>query len=87
MTPEEERATALAAYKRARDEFDAAQEQWERYLHASEVIELDPIDAEASFDRLKAANQGRDDALDLLWIAWRNRPDDSHHPPIAEGPP
>lgn len=75
MTPEQERAAALAAYKRARDEFDAAQDQWERHLDASAVIDIDPIGAEASFDRLKAANQGRDDALDFLWVAWRNRPE------------
>jgi hypothetical protein len=74
MTPEEERAAALAAYQHARDEFDAAQDQWERHLDASEVVALDPTAAEASFDRFQAANQGRDDALDLLWVAWRNRP-------------
>lgn len=75
MTPEEERAAALAAYQSARVEFDAAQEQWERYLDPSAVIELDPIVIEQSFERFRAANQGRDDALDSLWLAWRNRPE------------
>jgi hypothetical protein len=74
-TPEEERAAALAAYKSARDEFDAAQDEWERYLATTGVIETDPIAAEVAFDRLKRANQARDDAVDFLWVAWRNRPD------------
>ncbi len=74
MTPEEERAAALAAYRRAREDFDTAQARWEGYL-ADGGSELDPIVAEASFDRLKAANQERDDALDSLWLAWRNRPE------------
>jgi hypothetical protein len=74
-TPEEERAAALAAYKSARDEFDAAQEQWEQYLDVTGANEIDPIVGGVAFDRLKSANQARDDALDFLWIAWRNRPE------------
>jgi hypothetical protein len=73
MTPEEERAAALAAYKSAREEFEAAQEQWERYL--ATPGETDPIASDVAFERLKSANQARDDALDLLWVAWRNRPE------------
>jgi hypothetical protein len=65
----------MAAYKGAREEFEAAQEQWESYLATPGASEPDPIAAEAIFDRLKAANQARDDAVDLLWVAWRNRPD------------
>jgi hypothetical protein len=74
-TPEAERAEALAAYKSARDEFDAAQAQWEDHLATTGATETDPMGAEAAFDRLTMANQARQDALDLLWLAWRNRPD------------
>jgi hypothetical protein len=74
-TPQEERDAALAAYKSACGEFEVAQEQWDPYLAATGVAEADPVAAEAAFDRLKRANQARQDALDSLWVAWRNRPD------------
>jgi hypothetical protein len=72
-TPDEEREAARVAYLRARDEFDAAQEQWDPFLATTGVIETDDAAAEAAFNRLKTANQARQDALDALWLAWRNR--------------
>jgi hypothetical protein len=74
-TLQEERAAALAAYKSACDEFAEAQEQWDPYLVVVSEIETDSVGAEAAFDRLRKANQARQDALDSLWLAWRNRPD------------
>ncbi len=74
-TPQQERDAALAAYRAARDEFDAAQEQWDPYLAVSQIPETDSAAADAAFERLRMANQARQDALDSLWLAWRNRPD------------
>lgn len=74
-TPQEERDAALAAYRAARDEFDSAQEQWDPFLVTSGVTEADSAAAELAFDRLTKANQARQDALDSVWLAWRNRPD------------
>jgi hypothetical protein len=64
---------ALAAYRSACVEFDQAQQQWDPYLAAA--TETDPTRAEAAFERLKRAYQAKQDALDSLWLAWRNRPD------------
>jgi hypothetical protein len=74
-TPQEERDAARAAYLSARDEFDAAELAWDPFLAASEATEADAHAAEAAFDRLKRANDARQDALDSLWVAWRNRPE------------
>jgi hypothetical protein len=74
-TTHEEREAALAAYRAACDEFAAAQEQWDPFLATTAVIETDSVGAEAAFNRLKMASQARQDALDSLWVAWRNRPD------------
>jgi hypothetical protein len=75
VTPQEERDSALAAYRSAQAEFEAAQEQWDPFLDFSAEIEPDSRAAEAAFDRLAKANQARQDAVDALWLAWRNRPD------------
>jgi hypothetical protein len=75
LTPQQERDLALAEYRSACVEFDEAQLQWDPYLDANGASELDPDGAEAAFDRLRRANQTRQDALDSLWVAWRNRPD------------
>ena len=69
-TPEQERAASLAAYRAASAEFDAAQLQWDPFLADAGA---DPAAAEAAFDRLSKANLARQDALDSLWVAWRNR--------------
>ena len=74
-TIQEERAAALAAYRAACEEFERAQEQWDPFLAAVDAVETDAAGAEAAFDRLRQANQARQDALDSLWLAWRNRPD------------
>jgi hypothetical protein len=76
-TLQQERDAALAAYRSACEEFSAAQEQWDPYLVAGGESEADLLGAEAAFDRLTEANQARQDALDSLWLAWRNRPDPS----------
>jgi hypothetical protein len=75
MTPQEERDAALAAYRSACEAFTEAQEQWYPYLVAVSDVEADTVDAEAAFDRLRTANQAKQDALDTLWVAWRNRPE------------
>lgn len=75
MTLQQERDAALAAYRSACTEFEAAQEQWDAYLAPVTGIEAHATGAEAAFDRLKQANQARQDALDSLWLAWRNRPE------------
>jgi hypothetical protein len=72
---QEERDLALAAYRSACVEFDEAQQEWDSHLAATGVIEADPMPSAAAFDRLKAAYQAKQDALDSLWLAWRNRPD------------
>ena len=77
MTPQEERDAALAAYRSACEEFDQAQEQWDPYLVVMSEADADPVAAEAAFERLRTANQTKQDALDTLWLAWRNRPDPS----------
>jgi hypothetical protein len=74
-TPQVEREAALAAYRAACLEFDEAQLQGDPDLAAPGVSEADSGAAEAAFDRLRRANQARQDALDSLWVAWRNRPD------------
>jgi hypothetical protein len=74
-TPQEERDAALAAYRAAITEFDLAQGEWDPFLAAADLADTDPAAAEAAFDRLSRANQTRQDALDTLWVAWRNRPD------------
>jgi hypothetical protein len=76
-SPQEERDAALAAYKSACAEFDDAQEHWYPYLAMADVADTDAVAAEAAFDRLAKANNARQDALDTLWVAWRNRPDSS----------
>ncbi len=73
-TPQEERDAARAAYLSARAEFDAAELAWDPFLDTTGDPESDPEAAEAAFDRLKRANDARQDALDSLWVAWRNRP-------------
>jgi hypothetical protein len=75
VTPSEEREAARAAYLSARDEFEAAQQAWDPFLATTGVTETDPNAAEAAFNRLKTANDVRQDALDSLWVAWRNRPE------------
>jgi hypothetical protein len=79
MTPQEEREAAMAAYRAARIEFEAAQDQWDAYLATAAKIDGDSTEAGAAFERLKNANGARQDAVDSLWLAWRNRPD-------ADGP-
>jgi hypothetical protein len=71
---QEERDLALVAYRSACAEFDEAQQEWDSHLAATGVIE-DPMPSAAAFDRLKTAYQAKQDALDSLWLAWRNRPD------------
>jgi hypothetical protein len=75
MTPQEERDAAMAAYNAARVEFETAQEQWDAYLATTAMIDGDSTEAGAAFERLKNANEARQDAVDSLWLAWRNRPD------------
>jgi phage-related minor tail protein len=75
MTPQEERDAAMVAYTAARVEFEAAQEQWDAYLSSTGEIESDSTEAGLAFERLKNANEARQDAVDSLWLAWRNRPD------------
>jgi hypothetical protein len=72
-TLQQEREAALAAYKAACEEFKDAEQQWDPYLAAA--TEADSAAAAAAFDRLSNANLARQDALDSLWLAWRNRPD------------
>jgi hypothetical protein len=72
-TPQEERDLALAEYRSACVEFEEALERWDPFVAGES--ETDPAGAEAAFDRLTKANQARQDALDSLWVAWRNRPD------------
>lgn len=74
-TPEQERVAAFAAYRAACDEFEKAQQQWDPFLAVVDGAEADHAAAEAAFVRLRKANQARQDALDSLWLAWRNRPD------------
>lgn len=74
-TLQEERAAAIAAYRAACADFEAAQEQWDPYVASVEPTHTDAVAAEAAFERLRKANQARQDALDSLWLAWRNRPD------------
>lgn len=73
-TAQEERDAALAAYRVACAEFDHAQQLWDPFLA---VVDTDPAEADAAFERLRQANQARQDALDTLWVAWRNRADPS----------
>lgn len=73
-TPEAERQAALAAYKAACAEFDQAQQLWDPYLASTGDSDADAQAAEAAFDRLSQANRARQDAIDALWLAWRNRP-------------
>jgi hypothetical protein len=75
MTLQQERDAALAAYRSACEEFKEAQEQWDPYLVAFSEVEAESVAAEVAFDRLRTANQAKQDALDALWLAWRNRPD------------
>ena len=75
MTPQEERDAAMAAYNAARIEFEAAQEQWDTYLAGTATINGNRTEAGVAFERLKNANEARQDAVDSLWLAWRNRPD------------
>ena len=74
MTLQQERDAALATYRAACQDFEQAQEQWDPYLASVSEVDADPVGAEAAFDRLRAANQAKQDALDSLWLAWRNRP-------------
>jgi hypothetical protein len=74
-TPQEERDAALTAYRSASAEFEAAQAAWDPFLAPTATYDSDPVAAEAAFDRLKRANQAKQDALDSLWVAWRNRPE------------
>ena len=74
-TLQQERDAALAAYRSACDEFTEAQEQWDPYLAADSGVDADSREADAAFTRLRTANQAKQDALDSLWLAWRNRPD------------
>jgi hypothetical protein len=74
-TPQEERDAALVAYRSACAEFEQAQEHWDSFLARPELTETESVAADAAFDRLKQANQARQDALDWLWVAWRNRPE------------
>jgi hypothetical protein len=74
-TLQEERDAALAAYRAACVEFEQAQASWDPFLAVVDAAEMDSAAAEAAFERLRRANQGRQDALDSLWLAWRNRPD------------
>jgi hypothetical protein len=76
-THQEERAAALAAYRAACEEFEQAQALWDPFLAVVDAIEVDSSAAAAAFDRLSSANQSRQDALDVLWLAWRNRPEPS----------
>lgn len=71
-TAQQERDAALASYRAACAEFDCAQQLWDPFLA---VVDTDPAEAEAAFERLRKANQARQDALDTLWVAWRNRAD------------
>jgi hypothetical protein len=73
-TPQQERETALAAYRSACAEFDEAQAQWDSFLATSQLTDAESQAAEAAFERLRNANQTRQDAVDSLWVAWRNRP-------------
>jgi hypothetical protein len=79
-TPQAERDEALAAYKAACAEFEEAQQQWDPYLDSTGADDVDPTAAEAAFDRLRSANFARQDALDSLWVAWRNRPESANDP-------
>jgi TnpA family transposase len=72
---QQERAAALAAYRSACAEYDEASEQWDQFLEPTGSADTDQLAAEAAFDRLKRANDARQDALDTLWVAWRNRPE------------
>ncbi len=63
------------AYRAACAEFEEAREQWDPFLATDGVVDVDSMAAEAAFDRLRRANQAKQDALDVLWVAWRNRPD------------
>lgn len=74
-TPEEEKAAALIAYRSASAEFEAAQAQWDPFLAMTQLTDAESEAAEAAFERLRRANQARQDAVDSLWVAWRNRPD------------
>ena len=74
-TLQEERAAALAAYRAACAEFEDAQQHWDPFLAVVDAAEADAAAAAAAFDRLSQANQSRQNALDSLWLAWRNRPD------------
>ena len=74
-TPEEEKAAALIAYRSASAEFEAAQAQWDSFLAMTQLTDAESEAAEAAFERLRRANQARQDAVDSLWVAWRNRPD------------
>lgn len=65
----------MTAYNAARLEFEAAEERWDSYLATTGRIEGDSTEAGAAFERLKKANEARQDAVDSLWLAWRNRPD------------
>jgi hypothetical protein len=82
-TPQEERDAARVVYLRARDEFEAAQLAWDPFLDTNGGEDADPTAAEAAFDRLKRANDDRQDALDALWVAWRNRPGEWESEPPA----
>lgn len=73
MTPQQERDAAMIAYHAARADFEAAQQQWDYYLAATDRIESDSSEAGAAFERLKRANEACQDAVDSLWLAWRNR--------------
>jgi hypothetical protein len=73
-TIQQERDAALLAYRAASAEYEAAQVEWDPYLAATGDIDTDSTAAEAAFDRLRTAHQAKQDALDSLWLAWRNRP-------------
>jgi hypothetical protein len=75
VTIQQEREAALLAYRSASAEYEAAQEQWDPFLAVTGDIDTDSTAAEAAFDRLRTAHQAKQDALDSLWLAWRNRPD------------
>jgi hypothetical protein len=74
-TLQQERDGALAAYRAACAEFEQAQQSWDPFLAVVDAADMDSAAAEAAFERLRKANQARQDALDSLWLAWRNRPD------------
>ena len=65
----------MVAYRAACVEFEEAEAQWDPYVTMTGPTDADSTGADAAFDRLTKANRERQDALDTLWVAWRNRPE------------